>query len=277
LPRAAMDRAANWTYAKGLGRAFAGGVIFALPILMTMEMWWLGFTLSRLHLLQFVLVNLVVLVGLSHVSGFEQTESWFDDLLDAFAAFGIGAAASFVVLLLLGIVTTGMSLGEVVGKVAIQAVPASFGAMLASKQLGEQDDNQEVKDRSHYVWQLFLMMAGALFLGFNIAPTEEMIAIAFRMSSWHALALVAFSITLLHLLVYTVGFRGEEKRADTASFFGVLMRYSIVGYAIAVLVSLYVLWTFGRTDGAGATHIVGMVVVLAFPSAIGAAIARLVV
>ena len=55
------------------------------------------------------------------------------------------------------------------------------------------------------------------------------------------------------------------------------MHYSLAGYAIAVGVSLFVLWVFGRTDGVDLPHIAMMTAVLAFPGAIGAAIARLVV
>jgi uncharacterized membrane protein len=42
-------------------------------------------------------------------------------------------------------------------------------------------------------------------------------------------------------------------------------------------VSLYVLWSFGRTDGVAVAEIVNMLVVLGFPASLGAATARLVV
>lgn len=272
------DPAANWDYSKGLGRAFAGAIIFALPLLMTMEMWWLGFYMDRARLLQFVLVNFLVLVGLSRVSGFEPTTSLFDDVLDALAAYAIAVAASAAILWLLAVVTPEMPRSEIVGKVAIQSVPASFGAMLASKQLGEQREvTKEQQARRGYFAQLFLMMAGALFLSFNLAPTEEMVLISYRMTAWHGLAAVAASIILLHSLVYTVGFRGQEKPEGAMDFLSTFVRFSITGYAIAVLISLYALWTFGRTDGASAWEIAAMTAVLGFPSAIGAAIARLVV
>jgi hypothetical protein len=35
---------ANRVFLVGLGRAFGGALIFSLPMLMTMEMWWLGFS-----------------------------------------------------------------------------------------------------------------------------------------------------------------------------------------------------------------------------------------
>ena len=49
------------------------------------------------------------------------------------------------------------------------------------------------------------------------------------------------------------------------------------GYGIALLVSVYVLWTFGRLDGVGMGQVAMMTAVLGFPSALGAALARLVV
>jgi putative integral membrane protein (TIGR02587 family) len=147
--------------------------------------------------------------------------------------------------------------------------------MLASKQLGESAGQE--RDRRSYAAQLFLMLAGALFLAFNLAPTEEMILISFRMSGLQAAALVLLSIGLLHALVYTVGFRGEQKPAALTSFVEAFFKFSLVGYAIVVLATLYILWTFGRTEDVSPPQIASMVAVLSFPGAVGAAIARLVV
>ena len=275
--------AANREHARGLTRAIAGAIIFSLPLLMTMEMWWLGFYVDRLKLLQFILVNFLVLVGLARVSGFEPTVSWTDDVLDALSAYAVGVLASAATLTLFGILTLEMPPNELVGKIAIQAVPASFGAMLAGKQLGGSGGSdpaerpEKERARNSYTGQLFLMMAGALFLGFNVAPTEEMVLISYRMTGWHGIALVLVSIALLHAFVYTVGFKGAETPGPDSGFSSAFMRFSIVGYGIAILVSLYVLWTFGRTDGVSSPQIASMVAVLGFPSAIGAAIARLVV
>ena len=52
---------------------------------------------------------------------------------------------------------------------------------------------------------------------------------------------------------------------------------SAPGYAIALLVSDYALWTFTRLEGASLHERAMMTVVLAFPGALGAATARLVI
>lgn len=274
-----MRPAPNLAYVKGLGRVLAGAILFGLPLLMTMEMWWFGFYLDRAHLIQFVVVNFLVLVGLARVSGFEPATGLGDDVMDAFSAYGMAAIWAFLILWLLGIIEFQQPADEIAGKVALQAVPSSFGAMLAGKALGsrEQESAQTRRERATYPGQLFLMVAGALFLGFSVAPTEEMILIAFLMSPLHSIALVLLSLILLHGIVYTVGFKGQEKPLGPAGFWSIFLRFTITGYAIAGIVALYLLWTFGRIDGTPVQQIMGMVVVLAFPGAAGAALARLVV
>jgi putative integral membrane protein (TIGR02587 family) len=279
-PGADPQAQSNSAYARGLARAFGGAILFSLPLLMTMEMWFLGFYMDRLRLLLFLVLNFGVLAGLSRFAGFEPTVRMVDDIMDALAAFGVGAIASVITLGVFGILTTEMSWSEITGKIAIQSVPASFGAMIARKQLGGVQDEQAedaAEEEAGYGGQLFLMMAGALFLAFNVAPTEEMILISFVMSPLHSIALVLLSILLLHAFVYGVGFAGQEHSPEGTGFRARFFGYTIAGYGVALLVSLYVLWTFGRTDGVDFTQIATMTAVLGFPAAVGAAIARLVV
>jgi putative integral membrane protein (TIGR02587 family) len=267
-------------YAFGLARAFGGAVIFALPLLMTMEMWSIGTSVHPLRLLLFLVCNFVVLVFLSRFGGFERTANVREDLFDAFAAYAVGMIASAAILGVFGLLSTGMALDELTGMVAIQAVPASFGAMIARKQLtgGDPEEDEEKAARSAgHGGQLFLMLAGALFLAFNVAPTEEMVLIGYKMSAWHSFALMVGSMLLLHVLVFAVGFAGQE---DAPEGYGLARRFlvfTVPGYAIALTVSLFVLWTFGRVDGNSLETVAETVVVLGFPAAIGAAIARLVV
>ncbi len=277
---ASIPAQSNKDYALGLARAFGGAIIFSLPLLMTMEMWFLGFHMDRLRLFLFLILNFVMLVGLSRFAGFEQTERTIDDVMDALAALGVGVIASCVTLGIFGILTPQMPLDELIGKVAVQSVPASFGAMIARKQLSSGHDEEAenaAEEAAGYGGQLFLMMAGALFLAFNMAPTEEMILISLKMSPWHSIVLALLSILILHAFVYGVGFAGQEALPEGRGFGAIFLGYTIAGYAIALLVSLYVLWTFGRTDGADLNQIVTMAGVLGFPAALGAAIARLVV
>jgi putative integral membrane protein (TIGR02587 family) len=270
----------NRDYAYGLARAFGGAILFALPLLMTMEMWALGLYAHPGRLLLFLAANFVVLVILSRFGGFEHTASLAEDILDALAAYGVGIVASVAVLLLFGVIEPGLPLGEAVGMVAVQSVPASFGAMIARKQFsgGEAEEDEDHAARAAgYGGQLFLMAAGAMFLAFNIAPTEEVILIGFKMTAWHGLALAVTSLLTLHVLVFAVGFAGAKKAPEDYGFVRQFLIYTVPGYGIALLVSFWVLWTFGRLDGGDIGVIAGCLVVLGFPAALGAAVARLII
>jgi putative integral membrane protein (TIGR02587 family) len=277
--RSGSRRSADRKFLIGLARAFGGAIFFALPLLMTMEMWWLGFYMDRVRLSLFIVLMIPMLVGLDHYSGFQQTSTWTEDIVDAMVAYGVGFVASAVVLLLFNIVTAEMPVQEIVGKISLQAIPASFGAVLANSQLGgdnESGNEEERKERAGYGAELFFMIAGAVFLAFNLAPTEEMILIAFKMTAWHAVATIIASLIMMHAFVYAVSFRGQESIPGSTPWWSIFLRYTAVGYAICLLVSAYVLWTFGRYEDHAVSMYLMMAVVLAFPASLGAAAARLI-
>ena len=120
------------------------------------------------------------------------------------------------------------------------------------------------------------MIIGALFIAFNVAPTEEMVLISYIMTPWHALALVLLSLILLHVFVYEVDFRGEHQRPQEMGFWTLFVRFTVVGYVLVLLVCLYLLWSFGRLDDTSVAAALMMAVVLAFPGTLGAAAARLI-
>lgn len=256
----------------------AGAILFAFPLLMTMEMWWLGFYMDRDRLFLFLLFTLLLLLPLSYFVGFERTGGIGEDALDALVAFGVGAVASTVMLALFGVIDRAMPASEIIGKIAIQTVPASIGAILARGQLGSTHSDTEAKEReAGYLGQLFIMLAGAVFLTFNVAPTDEMVLIAFQMSYIQALGLIVLSIGTLHAFVFALGFKGSERAPEGIGFSWLLISRTVAGYGIALIVSLYVLWTFGRTDGASLAQIAMMTTVLGFPAALGAAAARIII
>ncbi len=272
----------------GLGRGAAGAMLFGIPMLMTMELWALGFTIDRFRLLLMLVVNIPMLVVLADLIGFERTTTWQQALRDATIAYGLGIVMSAAIMMLLGILKADMPLSEILGKTAIQAIPASIGAMLGRSQLGGDDDEGDepgdgsqddaVPDQmsTHYVQELFLMAVGALFLNLNVAPTEEIILISYRMTPWHSLAAICASIAIMHAFVYAVAFKGTHQIPDGIPWWHAFLRFTLPGYVIAMAISVYVLWTFGRLDDVAFTQILMSTIVLSFPGAIGAAAARLI-
>ena len=137
-------------------------------------------------------------------------------------------------------------------------------------------DKEDRKRRAGYWGELFIMMVGALFLAFNLAPTEEMVLIAYMMSDWHILGLILFTLIVMHAFVYALEFKGQASIPEGTPFWSVFLRFTVVGYTIALLISLFILWMFGRLDGQSLNQILTAVIVLGFPAAIGAAAARLI-
>lgn len=266
-------------FVAGLGRGLAGALLFALPMLMTMEMWYLGFYISRERLLLLMLLNIPLLIVLSHRIGFEETLTWRQALRDATVAYGIGIVSSTVILLALALLKGDMPASEVLGKIAIQSVPASIGAMFGRSQLaGSDDDDQQApaERRTSYGGELLMMAAGALFLSLNVAPTQEMIVLAYKMTAWHALAVLALSIVLMHGFVYAMAFAGGHELEPETPWWHAFIRFTLPGYVIALSISIYTLWTFERLNGSSLIEIALVVIVLGFPAAIGAAAARLI-
>lgn len=260
-----------------LARAFAGALIFALPMLMTMEMWWIGFSISEGRLIVLILLLVPLLVGLSRFGGFKPTERLVNDVVDAFVAIAVAAAMAAVILVIFGVIRIGMPAAEVIGKVALQTVPGSIGAMLARAQLGGEDrQEREQRDNPTFGAELFQMTVGALFLGLNVAPTEEMVLLSYMMQPWQEVALALVSLALMHAFVYALEFRGGSRRQPGMAFWSIFLRYTVTGYAVVLLISLYLLWTFGQIQGTSAEEILSAAIVLGFPCAIGAAAARLI-
>ena len=261
-------------HAVDLAHDLGGAIIFSIPLLMTMEMWWLGFYMDRSRLALFLAVAFVVVIALSYFEGGHET--FKIEILDALVACAVGYTVAVVILVLFGIVKPGMSVNEILGKISLQAVPCSIGAILARRLLDVEETKKERRRRQWYGAKIFLMGVGAIFLAFQLAPTEEMVLIGHRMTEWHAVALALISLGLMQAFICSVERHGRQRMFAPDFFWGVFLRYTIVGYSLALLISLYVLWTFGRLDGAAVPEIIIAMLVLGFPAAVGAAAAQLI-
>lgn len=270
-----FDRRREADYARDLARAFGGALLFSLPLLMTMEMWWFGFILDGVRLTAFLLLSLPLLVGLAYYAGFSARHRGLGHaLLDTFVALAVGFVTAAIVLTLFGVLEPGAPIRQTAGQLVLQAVAGAMGALLAGRQLSAGESEVGEEEQAAYPGELFLMVAGALFLALNMAPTEEMILIAYRMTALHVTALLLASLLVMHAIVYRVGFAGQEESDRPLAAF---VHFTLAGYGLVLLTSLFVLWIFGRTEGHGLAEIIDAVVVLSFPGAIGAAAARLLV
>lgn len=271
MMRSLLDREGNAKYAGGLLRALLGAMVFALPLLMTMEMWELGASMDRLRLALLLLVTFPMLVALSFYAGFERTFSLTENILDALAALAVSVIGCATVLAVFGEIGPGIAWRDVVGKIAALSFAAAIGALLADKQFNDAAAQDDATTRKPHgtISRLSVMAIGAIFLALNIAPTEEVVLLASAMSPLQSIALAVISLLALHAIL--TGVDHEEGVSVAGRFF----RRTLAGYGVCLLMCGYILWTFGRADNVSLAETASRIVVLAFPAALGAGAARL--
>jgi putative integral membrane protein (TIGR02587 family) len=232
-----------------LARAFGGAFLFGVPLLFTMEMWWIGSYADLWKLGAFLLLAFLANVALAHFAGFRDDRVRGAALDQAVDAVAVGIVASIVVLLALNRVSLGDPLDSIVGMVVIQAVPLSIGASIANAvfrrgegRLGHQDAPSA--DERH-LWKealndLGATAAGGIFIGFSIAPTEEVIMLATELDYFHELALVGLSLVIAWVIVFASGF-DPQARLDPPGPFQRPFTETAVSYAVSLLVAFVAL------------------------------------
>jgi putative integral membrane protein (TIGR02587 family) len=261
-------------FAEGIARAFGGAILFALPLMMTMEMWWLGFYMSPYRLVILIAVFFPVLVGLSYYIGFDETAHLGHAVLHAIVAYGVAFVSTLTLLAAFGIFTSEMGWHELVGKTSVQLGPAALGALLAQAHFGSPPSHEHRQRVATYMGHLFFMIVGALYVALTVAPTDEMPLIGYLIRNGHAVATAALSLAVLHFFMQGVGFRGHASAEDHGAV-SVFLRLALVGYALALAVSAFLLWVFGRFEGESLQSALRTTIVLALPATLGAAAARI--
>src|SRR5215213_5685894 len=126
--------------ATAYARGIAGGLLVGLPTLMTMEVWWGGFTVPSMRILLLVVVNFGVLLVLQHFSGLHPRKTPAAQLRATVVAYAIGIVVSGIILLAFGVLRGDTISGDVIRKIVLQSVPVSLGASIAASEFGANHD-----------------------------------------------------------------------------------------------------------------------------------------
>lgn len=272
---------------RDLVRASGGGLLIGLPLLFTMEMWTHSFLLPSWKIVVLVGVAFVVVVGFSAVSGFRRDRTWSELLIDSVETMGIAAVVSAVALLLLGRIGFETGLRDAVGKVALEMIPVAFGVSLAGAQLASPDDDpDDAANQGSMVGdgagvgvfgRLFIAGGAALLFALNIAPTEEPMLLGIEAEWWLLLLAIPATLLMTFAIVFYADFRGGRSLDVGDSPLDRPLTETLAAYVVSLVVSLLLLWAFGRTDGASWSAIVGQVIILTIVASFGAAAGRLLV
>ncbi|HYO15977.1 MAG TPA: TIGR02587 family membrane protein [Thermoanaerobaculia bacterium] len=271
-------------YARGV----VGGLLFSLPLIYTMEVWWAGFIARPSHLLLYFGAGFLLLFGYNRYAGLHEDASWWEVAFEAVEEMGLGFLVAAGTLWLLGRLNAGMPSEEILGKIVVEGVMAAIGVSVGAAQLGNAGgkgnggSNQGMKGEENgeeppgLAAQLVLAACGAVLFASNIAPTEEILMIAVETSPWKILGLALLSLVLGGVILFQSDFRGSQRQTpdDSRNSFTVASRIT-ANYAVALVTSALILWFFGRFDGMSVGTCVAQTVVLGVAGSLGASAGRL--
>ena len=263
-------------------RAIAGGLLVGLPLLWTMEVWEDGAVLGPGKLLALLAIGFAVVIGFNALAGFRRDRTWIEVLVDSVQAMGLSAIVAAAALAVLGRLDPSLGLRTLAGRIAIETIPVAFGMSLAATVMGEPDDEgggPRARTAVGSLGRLLVAGAGALYFALNIAPTDEVRMLAAEASPLQLLGAMVAGFGIGLAIVFHAEFRGGAG-ADVRRGDGPLespLGETAAAYALALVVSLVLLWAFGSTDGADAGAVVAQTVMLAIVAAFGAAAGRLLV
>lgn len=291
-----LGNRSTWRSFQEYLRGIAGGLLFSLPLLYTMEVWWAGFITHPLRLLIYVLVTYTLLLGYNRYGGLRCSASPLEVAIDSVEAMGLGILIATVFLWLLGRVTAEMTWSEIIGKITIEAMTVAIGVAVGTAQLGggkgdqQSDSGMECDDNapqaaavaapfltnqdSDFGGQLTVAFCGAVLFAANVAPTEEIIVIATQINSQRLIGFALISMILGALILFYSDFTGSTRFLQTRSVVTVVYG-AIVTYAIALITSAAILWFFGRFDGIAPITCLAQTIVLGLAAVLGASAGRL--
>ena len=275
----------------GIVRGVSAGALFGIPLLYTMEVWWTGSSAVPSRLLLVLAATFVVLVLLNHSAGFREAKDVriADALRDSVEALAIALVSVFVILVLLREIDGGTSLRQALGKTVYEATPFAFGVGLARHFLskgrtesdegegaGADDDGGDGPSIHPTVVDVGATLLGAVFVAFNIAPTDEVPMLAAGMSPMWLAALVAATLVLSYCIVFEAGFSDQQRRRQDVGLAQDPLTETMVCYLLSLVAAAGMLAFFDRIRiDQPPIHVLSQVVVLGLPAAIGGAAGRI--
>lgn len=262
-----------------LARGLCGGLIVALPLLYTLEMWERARYIASLDLMLILIAAYFINVAASFFCGFKARQKRVSPWFDALTAMGIGAFASVATLYLIGRFGFDTPPKVLISMVTLELIPVSLGVSLAKNQLGASRSCDEEDERT---WagvdsrKLLATLIGAILFAFNVAPTVEPKVILTTITPWHIIAIALFSLFISWLMVENARFQNPDNQGK-GKFLALPWVETVVSYLVSLLVSASFLWTFGYIDlGTDMITVLSWVIVLGYATTLGGSAGRLI-
>lgn len=284
---------------RDLVRGASGGFLFGIPLLYTMEVWWIGSFTKPSLMLAVLAAVFVIVFFLNRTDGFRQAkpDRPLQAVMDSVEAVAISLVCVTLVLLLLREVTLQTSLNEALGKIILESVPFAIGIGLARsimvggrEQPPDDESEADAGSRSSPVpdqlpdnynatlADIGATLVGSIFIAFNIAPTDEVPMLSAAASPPSLLALIAASLIFSYCIVFAAGFTTQEKRLQQQGAFQHPLVETVMAYLVSLLSAAIMLWFFQRLSFSDPwTTWLEQVLILGLPASVGGAAGRLAV
>jgi putative integral membrane protein (TIGR02587 family) len=274
-------------------RGLASGFLIGIPVVFTVDSWWLGDQNEPLDSLTLLAASYVLTLAAVYWIGFrrELRRGW-QYLGDAVEALALAVLALVAVFWTLGQIGDGQAPSIAVGRIAVALAPVSLGVAIANHLLArdasrvdpDQGDASAMRagGRDPRRWRSHLELAasgaGALFMCLAIVPLDDLAAVTTEVPFRNLPLVILLSLLVTYSVVFAAGFAGETQRHRTPGPLQTPFAETVTAYVVALLVCLTVLWLFGRIDeDSAAVEIYTKTVLLAFPASMAAAAGRLAV
>ncbi|MCA1991117.1 MAG: TIGR02587 family membrane protein [Coleofasciculus sp. S288] len=275
-------------------RGASGGFLFGIPLLYTMEVWWIGSQISPPIMLGILAITFVVVFLLNRTEGFRKTQSqqFLDTLMDSVELLAIGIICTTLILILLGEIHLGTPWNEALGKIILESVPFSLGGALARTLLSgdrwSSSNNQDARNQegrknragksnlNETLADIGATLIGAMIIAFNIAPTDEIPMLDASVSPPLLLTIIAASLLISYGIVFQAGFTTQKKRRQQQGIFQRPISETVASYLVSLFAAAFMLLFFSRlTFNDPWTLWLNYTILLGLPASIGGAAGRI--
>ncbi|MBD2462778.1 TIGR02587 family membrane protein [Oscillatoria sp. FACHB-1407] len=285
------------TEIRDIVRGACGGFLFGIPLLYTMEVWWIGSFIEPPRMLIAIAATFVVVFMLNRTSGFRNTRdtNLQDAAMDSVEAIALGLACAALILTLLREIAPSTPLDEALGKIIYEGVPFTLGVALA-RQLLRADDNgngQETTESrgrqsgssqtsspaiNDTLSDIGGTLIGSLFIAFNIAPTDEVAMLSSAVSPPWLIAIIVTSLLISYGIVFEANFSDQKKRKQQRGIFQRPLSETVMSYLVSLAAAAVMLWFFDQLSFDDPWSMwLSYTLILGLPATIGGAAGRLAV
>jgi putative integral membrane protein (TIGR02587 family) len=268
-------------------RGACGGFLFGIPLIYTMEVWWIGSKVSPLLMLLAIVSTGMVVFFLNHTEGFRRSA---DTSLaaagrDTVEAIAIGLVCTTVTLVILQEVKLETQWSGALGKIIFESIPFSLGVALSNQFLSSKgDESQDQSSKSNdsslshdgTFADIGAALIGSVIIAFSIAPTDEIPMLAAATSESWLICTIVVSLLISYGIVFEANFANKSQRQQQKGIFQSPLSETIMSYLVSLGTAAVMLWFFHQLDFSDPLSMwISYTLLLGLPATIGGAAGRL--